>query len=156
MFNQNNVSFCDNGSLLSGGVCQTSQSFCSLKPCPFTIDCKLAYIFECNTHISKSNQQPIDATESHSICFSFFDNPLHLDVCHNTDVKFCCYVMFNCDFNAIYCPNCFYIYIYNSLNSLLIYVFTQYVVCNIVLCFFLNNSFIFVTLCTFFKIKIIL
>lgn len=93
MFNQNYASFCENGSLLSGGVCQTSQSFCSLKPCPFTTDCKLALIFECNTHISKSNQQPIDATESHSTRFSFFDNPFHLDICQNTDVKFCCYLM---------------------------------------------------------------
>jgi len=32
------------------------QSFCQFKPCPFTIDCKLAYIFESNTYISKSYQ----------------------------------------------------------------------------------------------------
>lgn len=35
------------------------QSFSLLKPCPSTMDCKLFH-FECNVHISISNQEPME------------------------------------------------------------------------------------------------
>lgn len=48
------------------------QSFSTLEPCPFIINFMLAFIFKCNSHISKSNQQPMNKTKTLPYIYIFF------------------------------------------------------------------------------------
>lgn len=59
----------------------------SLWWCTPPLQCSSASTFKCSTHISKSNQQPMDRTKSPAYTFLFSDNPLQSDICHNIEEK---------------------------------------------------------------------